>query len=144
MKILKYLFSFEGRIGRLSYFLHMILAPMILLSVIFSVFGLATKRFEEAIFGIIIGVFAVSISGMSAATRRCHDLNRSGWYQLWGFVPIYNLVIMIRLFFERGTIGDNRFGTDPLMEAEEKAVAKESVNAKFSGMQKKDDRFNRG
>jgi uncharacterized membrane protein YhaH (DUF805 family) len=42
----------------------------------------------------------------SAAVRRMHDCNKSGWFIL---VPIYNIILALK----PGTIGQNRFGPDP-------------------------------
>lgn len=44
-----------------------------------------------------------------AGIRRLHDLNRSGWYLLLAFVPVVNIVVMIRLLFEPGKVEGNRW-----------------------------------
>ena len=46
--------------------------------------------------------------------KRWHDLNRSGWWCLTNFIPIFNLYAIIMCSFIKGTDGDNRFGSDPL------------------------------
>jgi uncharacterized membrane protein YhaH (DUF805 family) len=43
---------------------------------------------------------------MSVATRRMHDVGKSGWFLL---IPIYNLILAC----SPGTKGDNKFGPDP-------------------------------
>ena len=47
--------------------------------------------------------FYVWVAG-AASAKRCHDLNKSGW---WMFVPYWNLRI---LPFVKGTRGTNRYG----------------------------------
>ena len=50
------------------------------------------------------------------AIRRMHDLNKSGWWFLIGFIPLIGWIIMLVWLCSRGTIGDNRFGPDPLAQ----------------------------
>ncbi len=50
---------------------------------------------------------AILLPNISSAVRRLHDVNRSGWYLL---IPIYNVILLC----QRGTVGENRFGSAPL------------------------------
>ena len=84
-------------------------------------------------------ILAVMVSGYAVAAKRLHDRNRSAWWMLvYYFVPsiisaaggqtgdqgmtvmtgLISLVIYLVAFIDlgclRGTIGDNRFGPDPL------------------------------
>ena len=86
----------------------------------------------------ILGIAA--IPGISAAIRRLHDLGRSGWWYLLIAVPVVGFMLapaeddtisdteafaaililcgaatLQYWFLQRGTIGENRFGPDPLM-----------------------------
>lgn len=60
------------------------------------------------------------IPSFTLIIRRLHDLNYSGWWALLVFVPCVNFILGIYLTFFSGTVGENRFGADPL-EAEEQA-----------------------
>ena len=45
--------------------------------------------------------------------KRCHDLDKSGWFLLWNLVPIIGgLWVIFNLGFLRGTEGRNEFGPD--------------------------------
>ena len=45
--------------------------------------------------------------------KRCHDLDKSGWFLLWNLVPILGgLWVIFNLGFLRGTEGHNEFGPD--------------------------------
>lgn len=46
----------------------------------------------------------------SCAVRRLHDINASGWWSITIFVPFANFVLLIRLFFDRGTDSKNKYG----------------------------------
>ncbi len=50
----------------------------------------------------MVGIFAISIPLLTAAVRRMHDVDKSGWFML---IPIYNLVLAVT----KGTPGPNRF-----------------------------------
>ena len=50
------------------------------------------------------------------AAQRCRDLNQTGWFVLFAFIPLLNLVLFFALYFVPGTKGPNRYGPDPLEE----------------------------
>ena len=58
--------------------------------------------------GVITSIYTVAVltPGIAAGVRRMHDVDRSGW---WLLVPIVNLIFALT----EGTVGDNRFGSDP-------------------------------
>lgn len=52
---------------------------------------------------------ALLIPSIAVGVRRLHDLDKSGWWLLLGFIPIIGL-ILIYWFAQPGTAGANRFG----------------------------------
>lgn len=50
---------------------------------------------------------------LAAGARRLHDTNRSGWWQLLWFVPLFGTIILIVLLAQ-GPRDGNRFG-DPVL-----------------------------
>jgi uncharacterized membrane protein YhaH (DUF805 family) len=66
--------------------------------------------------GLFTGVFCLVIlyPTLAVIARRCHDRNRSGWFQLLGLIPLVNIWVMIELGCLKGTSGDNKYGPDPL------------------------------
>ncbi len=54
----------------------------------------------------LIYSLASLIPSMAVAIRRMHDTDKSGWFIL---IPLYNLILACT----EGTIGENRFGSDP-------------------------------
>lgn len=68
------------------------------------------------VLGILTFIFglAVLLPTLAVEIRRLHDLDRSGWWILLGFIPIVGALVLIYWFCLRGTPGDNRFGPDPL------------------------------
>ena len=67
-----------------------------------------------------IGIMSVVVTllalwpAIAAGAKRCHDRNRSGWFQLVFLIPIVFFWPIIEIYFLRGTKGTNRFGPDPL------------------------------
>ncbi|HZP75569.1 MAG TPA: DUF805 domain-containing protein [Pseudolabrys sp.] len=70
-------------------------------------------------FGLLgaIWTFATLIPTIAVSTRRLHDIDRSGWWQLIAFIPIVGWIILIIWFTRVGTNGANRFGPDPFAGA---------------------------
>lgn len=105
------IFSFEGRIGRGTYFLWMLAFSISMLA--FSFLYPLFMDVEDAVavsklLGVVIGVLCIFPS-----VRRMHDLNKSGWFFLFGFVPILNIVLSFFLLLMKGTDGSNDYGESP-------------------------------
>jgi len=56
---------------------------------------------------------AVFIPTIVAATRRLHDTDRSGWWQLIVLIPLIGGIVLLVWLASRGTEGPNRFGRAP-------------------------------
>jgi uncharacterized membrane protein YhaH (DUF805 family) len=72
----------------------------------------------DAVLGIqlVTGIFGLVtlLPNIAIAIRRLHDLDRTGWWILLGFIPIIGWIILLIWYVTRGTVGPNRFGPDPL------------------------------
>ena len=60
-----------------------------------------------------LGSLALLLPSLALAVRRMHDLDRSGWWLLVGFVPVIGTILLLVWFCTRGTGGPNQFGQDP-------------------------------
>ena len=69
--------------------------------------GLAIINVEsdESLFANFYNLF-VLVPTICTGVRRMHDVDKSGWCLL---IPIYNLILLVK----EGTVGVNRFGSDP-------------------------------
>jgi uncharacterized membrane protein YhaH (DUF805 family) len=65
---------------------------------------------------LVTGLFALAtiIPSIAIAIRRLHDLDRTGWWFLLGFIPLIGPIILLIWYATKGTDGPNRFGPDPL------------------------------
>jgi uncharacterized membrane protein YhaH (DUF805 family) len=86
--------------------------------VLFWFVGAVVTEIIDSVLGLtlIYPLFSLAIllPSLAVAVRRLHDLDRSGWWILLGFIPIVGFIILIIWYCSRGTPGPNRFGPDPL------------------------------
>lgn len=96
-------FSFEGRIRRSELFVSLIVTNICL--------------FISALIGFMVGIpFGIVIFGfaylaaqwfvITQSAKRCHDLGKSGWWQL---IPFY----VFWMLFADGQPFENEYGSDP-------------------------------
>lgn len=127
---------FSGRINRRNYVIGCLLlslipfayaAMIIFLPLAFAVpthFAkpiptmIANNPVASSITGIILIVNIIWIPffvfSISFAIRRLHDLNKSGLLYLLNFIPVVNFLMGIYILISPGTIGENKYGTQPL------------------------------
>ena len=74
-----------------------------------AVLRISTENSEPTAF---ITVFIVLwwVYAPYCAVRRLHDMNLSGWWTIFIFVPFANALLLIRLFFFKGTVDKNKYG----------------------------------
>lgn len=66
-----------------------------------------------SLIGVVIGL-GLFLPSLSVCVRRLHDKDKSGWWLLLGLIPLIGAIVLLVWFCQRGTIGPNRFGPDPL------------------------------
>ena len=116
MKLTQLLFSTEGRIPRSTYWYYILgyFVAGFLTSFMDSVLGTIDKGSGIGLFS---GAFALVtiFTGVIVAIKRSHDRDHSTkWLLLCSLIPIFNLWVVIKLAFLKGTDGDNNYGPDPL------------------------------
>lgn len=103
--------SIDGRLTRGSFWL-----AMALLIVAFFVL----EQGIEAIAGdkvALIAYLPLFTSGFVVCVRRLHDRERSAWALLALAIPILGPLWILIELLRKGTMGDNRFGADPLADS---------------------------
>ncbi len=114
---MKQLYSFEGRIGRKAFWLGTlgIIAAVVVAQILMV--ALAAVSETAGMIGAVVAMvicLALLIPSIALSVKRWHDLDKSGWFALLGFVPLVNLYALVMCGFVQGTQGTNQFGNDPL------------------------------
>jgi uncharacterized membrane protein YhaH (DUF805 family) len=110
--------SFSGRARRAEYWwfqLFFTLLFTVLTIVDMMVFGFDPESGDPPT-NLFVGLAALAlvIPSIAVGVRRLHDRDKSGWWLLWGLLPLIGGLILLYQYVQRGTVGDNRFGPDPL------------------------------
>jgi uncharacterized membrane protein YhaH (DUF805 family) len=100
--------NFSGRACRSEYW-YWILFILIAEIVTGTIDAVLDIRLVTSIFGLVTLLPSIAI-----AIRRLHDLDRTGWWILLGFIPLIGWIILLIWYVTKGTDGPNRFGPDPL------------------------------
>ena len=117
MSFVDLLFSFQGRIGRGTYWFAVLLQTVLVLVVAVLVAAISV-RLEAGANNLlpIVGVAGLSFvlmiwSGWAVQAKRLHDRDKSAWWALLVLVPVIGPIWhFVELGCLAGTPGDNRFG----------------------------------
>jgi uncharacterized membrane protein YhaH (DUF805 family) len=110
MDILQLMFSFRGRINRKMFWL-----ATIVFAIGFAIADLMTESAEDSTVGIgLVIMLALIWPSLAVQTKRWHDRDKSGWWNLIGFVPLIGPAwALIELGFLAGTTEENCYGFPP-------------------------------
>jgi uncharacterized membrane protein YhaH (DUF805 family) len=106
--------NFSGRAVRSEYWYW-----TLFVTIVMFVLGVIDQSLNP---GVGIGAFsivnaivslALILPGIAVSVRRLHDIDRTGWWLLLSFTVI-GVLILIYWACLRGTLGQNRFGPDPM------------------------------
>ncbi len=92
--------DFEGRATRQQFWMFVLVSFLIQ-------FVLGAIRLEMV--ANLVGL-AVMLPSIAIATRRLHDINKSGWWQLIILVPVVGLFVMIYFLVQKSDAGSNQYG----------------------------------
>jgi len=118
MNPVKLLWSFYGRIGRLTYLGGLLLNLSLAVATLAAVIYLAKNQPETAAgeidplvaYIVLPGFLLFSWAKLALAAKRLHDLGKSGWLCLVLFIPLFNLIAVIFMLVARGDDYDNQYG----------------------------------
>lgn len=102
-------FSFKGRIRRTEYAISFVIL------IFFRILLEIAAEENNSGFTIVILLFLIPVMWFSLAqgTKRCHDLGKSG---IWQIIPFYVFI----LIFKEGRFGMNNYGLDPKRQIDNK------------------------
>jgi uncharacterized membrane protein YhaH (DUF805 family) len=103
-------FTVKGRISRANF------VPVVLVAIVLGfIFDWGKNKLTT---NIALDLLYIFFDGLVLVVvyyyvKRFHDIDKPGWYVLLLWVPIYNLYLFLLLIFKKGTMGPNKFGSDP-------------------------------
>ena len=114
VKCLKQYTDFTGRARRKEYWMYA-LFNIIIVAVLMIIDSLLGWFSPENRIGVLSGIYclAVLLPGIAVSVRRLHDIGKSGWYYLLGFIPIVGPIILLVWFCTEGERFENAWGEDP-------------------------------
>ena len=109
---------FRGRARRKEFWLFMLffLLGMYIPPVLFGGSMFAPDPSGVVLVGLGLWVLFMLfniIPAISVSVRRLHDIDKPGWWYWIGLVPLIGIIILF-FYAQKGTVGANRFGPDPL------------------------------
>jgi uncharacterized membrane protein YhaH (DUF805 family) len=60
-----------------------------------------------------IAALALLLPGIAVGVRRLHDINKTGWLMLLGFIPVIGWILLIYWAVQPGDPGANQYGEPP-------------------------------
>lgn len=100
---LKNTFNFSDRASKKEFWMFCLINLLITIALYLIQFAYG--------YGLPINIYSIvtMITSTSLMTRRLHDIDRSGWWQLIMLVPIIGVIVLLVWSAKDGT-GVNRFG----------------------------------
>ncbi|GAA3903584.1 DUF805 domain-containing protein [Streptomyces lacrimifluminis] len=107
LDVLKKYAVFSGRARRKEYWMFTLFSLIVdvVLVVIDSFIGVQ----------ILSGVYALAVllPTLAVAARRLHDTGRSGWWILFGIIPVVGWITLLVFLCLDGEQGENKYGHNP-------------------------------
>lgn len=97
--------DFDGRTGREAFWMFVLVSLLVSIAITIVEVVLLQTNFMGPLFWLAILVPRIAIS-----TRRLHDINKSGWWQLIALIPLVGTIILIVWFATKGKNESNQYG----------------------------------
>ena len=104
-------FNYKGRASKSEYWWFQLYFSLFAVLFLTPVFANVSSAALQDFFMLVY--FFNNLPLMSAAVRRFHDMNKSGWLVLWSLVPFIGAFIVLIMLAGDGTKGKNKFGPKP-------------------------------
>lgn len=106
--------NFSGRARRKEFFGFFIVFLIIcgFLYLIYKILERSEDPNTLIIFAALGAALALVLPCLAVGVRRLHDINKSGWYIIIGFIPVVQFVLLY-FYLKSGDKGENQYGPDP-------------------------------
>jgi len=135
----KSIFSFKGRIRRLEYGISTIIYSFSTAILKLTISSIAannhTNSFSEYRLLFLLLILPLLFFWCTQGAKRCHDINKNGWWQLIPFFPFF-------LIFKEGDFGDNKYGKTPKDQDKDNLKNKKVASIAGTNIKKKNNELN--
>jgi len=112
--------DFSGRSRRYEYWMFMLIHSVLFLALLLAVEVGATAFTKAHVQILTVPLFflcfiyglAAIFPGVAVSVRRLHDIGKSGWWMLFAFVPVLDLLLIVFFAFD-SELGSNQYGPNP-------------------------------
>ena len=79
----------------------------------FALFCFVVVVLLEYVSSPVSWIFSIAtlLPSLAVGSRRLHDMNKSGWFQLIWIIPILGWIYLIYLLAQPGDVGHNQYGS---------------------------------
>jgi len=117
LKVLSNYIGFGGRARRKEYWMFVLVS-----FIVGIVLGILDNMFRLTLFGdegalTTLYSLIIFLPTWAVTFRRLHDTDRSAWWLLLLLIPFIGFLVILVFTCQRGNIGPNRFGPDPIIES---------------------------
>lgn len=106
-------FNFTGRSRRKEYWAATLFNSIFIFIFLASIFIEDHSISKILYFLYVIFILIIAIPNLSLCIRRLHDVGKSGWFYLIGFIPIINLWPVALILFVDSEPHNNQWEEDP-------------------------------
>ena len=108
-------FNYSGRASKSEFWWFQLLNFVVFAFLVVYTRSESYEAFaENNLIDILMYIYALKlIPLLSAAVRRFHDMDKSGFMVLWSLVPIVGSLVVLIALMGNGTEGNNKFGPKP-------------------------------
>ena len=75
--------------------------------------GLLSVKVPEVMYLVWIVGLALLVPSLAVCVRRLHDIGKSGWWYLVGFIPYIGALVLLVFFVKDSQPGENKWGANP-------------------------------
>lgn len=112
IKCIKNYVNFKGRARRKEYWMFVLFSVIFLVAAL-VLGGILFQSEETAMIPYYIVALLLFLPSLAVCVRRLHDIGKSGWWYLMGFIPVVGYFILIYFFVKDGEKGTNKYGPNP-------------------------------
>jgi uncharacterized membrane protein YhaH (DUF805 family) len=102
-------FIFKGRSRRKEYWSFVLINSIV--SILLGIFGFLVIK-DRGIWGSVFALI-IMIPSIAVFVRRLHDINKSGWWWFFNFVPVIGTIVLLVFMFKEGQMDTNKYGPNP-------------------------------